>query len=159
MLLYETLDDRRIEGNLLTQTALMQASTKGFLWEAALDIFERSQIDLMAISAAMDATVKALQWSWVLFLFGSSGDGLGLDVVMDVCGKKNQWLKALSFFSIQTLPSLLSCTAAMNACEKTHPSRLLGISCQLSLTCLSFLQRLKDRQQKVVNVGIGLVRY
>ena len=68
------------------------------------------------------------------------------DAVIDVCSRSSQWILALSLFSEITVSqrSLLSCTAALNACEKTDPGHsLLSISRELSDACQNFLQEIR----------------
>ena len=73
------------------------------------------------------------------------------DTVIDACSRSSQWILALSLFSEITVSrrSLLSCTAALNACEKTDPGHsLLSISRELSDACQGFLQQIRPTPDK-----------
>eukprot|EP00435_Cladocopium_sp_Y103_P060832 s1584_g22.t1 len=133
--LYNTLEDCSLQGNLVTHTAAINACAKGWSWEEAIQLLGTCGQDALAVSAAMDAGVKAMQWSQVLWILRSfqqtdaSGSLELCDAAIDVCVRSSQWARAVSLFSeisaVSALkPSLLSCTAAMNACEKTDPSSI-----------------------------------
>lgn len=70
--LYGTLEDCSVQGNLMTHTAAINACAKGWSWEEAIHLLGTcGPMDALAVSAAMDAGVKAMQWSQVLWMFRS----------------------------------------------------------------------------------------
>eukprot|EP00438_Fugacium_kawagutii_P019456 Skav230459 [mRNA] locus=scaffold186:63693:64992:+ [translate_table: standard] len=79
--LHAELEDRsavlRCAGNAgngaVTRTAAMQGFIKGSLWQSAIRLVMNVRfLDAMAVATAMDACVKGLQWSQVLWLFSST---------------------------------------------------------------------------------------
>ena len=158
LLLHGGLLERRLQPNRVTLTALMQACVRGRLWQEAMHFFwsmKPSEVDLTALSAAMEASAKTKRWSQVLWLLRSTSSlsyphevclsKLG-DVAIEACSASSQWQEALEVFQeLQDLQglqrprrrlSLLCYCAALSACEKTDPRRCFGrIATSLAEAC------------------------
>eukprot|EP00435_Cladocopium_sp_Y103_P045857 s1549_g13.t1 len=144
MLLIKQMENRWLEANQMTSTAMIVACGQGSEWKNALQLFaEMSAMvkpDVIMLNAAIGACERATEWQEALGLLDGSQqvfpDIVTYNTLMSALGKASLWQLVLQLMQQiwwQRLePDMFSYNTAISACEKSsHWQRAMNLLSQV----------------------------